>query len=419
MAFIADDLAAWLISLFADGAKKKLTKLVLGDEVERALRAAATTAIQATAAELFPQDSEHAAAVINEVFRRHVLAPVVVQCHTMLQTLHDGVGNQLAVLDDTTITGAGVSSADVLGVPAPEIADRLAANLIAEIRSRAGHGGPLVPLADQLNHDRTFLQGDATQVAVRQMRAEILAAITQIPIAQVAAPPPATVEPDIGLHVDQAFEGLELDQHGEAERRLYRLFMHLTRQQQRASIATIVDQATGTDNQTTQLLASNLLQAADRLDPTLIDTEHVELLASSDSFSLRGCAANLLWSWSQSNPGRVPVPLLGRLSQPSTEDWYVQSPARAGARMLLLSREAARQIFDRMAASQDRHDRDYAVGDLIEVAEVEPRAVPKDLARKLAGDEDQGVAARGAQLLQMLQALTDQDRIRYYHPFGI
>lgn len=95
------------------------------------------------------------------------------------------------------------------------------------------------------------------------------------------------------------------------------------------------------------------------------------------------------------------------------------SPARAAARQLLLSREAAREIFERMAASQDRHDRDYAVGDLLEVARVEPRAVPRDLAVKLARDEDKGVAERGVELLLMLQGLPYEERSGYYHQFGI
>lgn len=72
-----------------------------------------------------------------------------------------------------------------------------------------------------------------------------------------------------------------------------------------------------------------------------------------------------------------------------------------------------------MAASRDRHDRDYAVGDLQAVAEIEPRAVPRDLARKLARDEVQDVAARGVVLLRTLEGLTDRDRVRYYHRFGI
>jgi hypothetical protein len=92
---------------------------------------------------------------------------------------------------------------------------------------------------------------------------------------------------------------------------------------------------------------------------------------------------------------------------------------RARAKQLLLSREAARTIFDRMAASRDRADRDYAVADLRQVAAVEPRAVPRDLARKLANDEDETVAAEAIELLLALGSLTDRDRLNYYGGFPI
>jgi hypothetical protein len=49
MVFAADDRGAWLAGLLADAGRKKLTTLVLGSEQERALRQAATAAIQLTA----------------------------------------------------------------------------------------------------------------------------------------------------------------------------------------------------------------------------------------------------------------------------------------------------------------------------------------------------------------------------------
>jgi len=150
----------------------------------------------------------------------------------------------------------------------------------------------------------------------------------------------------------------------------------------------------------------------------LIKTEGVDALARSADFSLRSSAAVLMWQWAESAPGRVPIPLLGRLTQPSTEDWFVHAAARAGAKQLLLRRAAARVIFDRMAGSRDKGDRDYAVADLLEVAEIEPRAVPADLARKLANDEDESVAARGAELLRAIDGGNDERR-NYYRPFGM
>jgi hypothetical protein len=57
----ADDLGAWLVAAVADAGRRKLTDFLLGDELERALRQAATAAIQAVARDLFPGDTERAA----------------------------------------------------------------------------------------------------------------------------------------------------------------------------------------------------------------------------------------------------------------------------------------------------------------------------------------------------------------------
>lgn len=229
----------------------------------------------------------------------------------------------------------------------------------------------------------------------------------------------STPIPDVALHVEQLLTGLSLRQHEEAERRVNRLFLPLFRDQQRAAVEALILVATRTNDHTSQLLACSLVEAAGRLDPTVIKIEDVESLARSAEFSLRSSAAVLMWQWAESIPGRVPIPLLGRLTQPSAEDWYVHAAARAGAKQLLLRRAAARAIFDRMAASHDQADRDYAVADLLEVAAVEPRAVPADLARKLAHDSDGSVAARAAELLRAVGGVEEADRTKYYGGFGM
>ena len=71
MVFLADDLGAWLVGLLADAGRKKLTTLVLGTDQERALRQAATAAVQLTARELDPSGGDQAgqlAMVMSEVF---------------------------------------------------------------------------------------------------------------------------------------------------------------------------------------------------------------------------------------------------------------------------------------------------------------------------------------------------------------
>ena len=58
---------------------------------------------------------------------------------------------------------AGQSSAEVLGVPGTVLAEKLTGHLVREIMLRGSGGGPLTPLADQLNHDLTHLQGQRVE----------------------------------------------------------------------------------------------------------------------------------------------------------------------------------------------------------------------------------------------------------------
>ena len=81
----------------------------------------------------------------------------------MLEVLQAGIARQLAVLDDAGRTGAGQSSAEVLGVPGAVLAEKLTGHLVREIMLRGSGGGPLTPLADQLNHDLTHLQGQRVE----------------------------------------------------------------------------------------------------------------------------------------------------------------------------------------------------------------------------------------------------------------
>ena len=108
MVFVADDLAAWLIGVLADAGRKKLTSVVFGSEQERALRSAATAAVQRTAGQL--------AMVVSEVFKTPVAAVPLAGDATVLEALQAGIAVQLAVLDDASLTGTGESSAEVLGV---------------------------------------------------------------------------------------------------------------------------------------------------------------------------------------------------------------------------------------------------------------------------------------------------------------
>jgi WD40 repeat protein len=158
MVFVVGDLGAWLVFILAEAGRKKLTSLVLGGEQERALRSAATAAVQRTAAELRPANAEQLVMVVREVFRTPVPGAPLAGQATVLEALQAGIDGQLASLDDPDLTGTGKSSAEVLGVPARTLALELTSHLVQEIRIRGARGGPLAPLADQLNHDATHLQ---------------------------------------------------------------------------------------------------------------------------------------------------------------------------------------------------------------------------------------------------------------------
>ena len=161
MVFVANAFGGWLIGQLAGAGRKKLTKLVLGSEQERALRQAADAAIRTTAEEMSPSGGEQArqvAMVVNQVFGDPMPdAPLAGQM-MLLEGLQAGIAGQLAVLDDAGLTDTGQSSADVLGVPGAVLADRLTGHLVREIIVRGTGGGPLAPLADQFNHELTRLQ---------------------------------------------------------------------------------------------------------------------------------------------------------------------------------------------------------------------------------------------------------------------
>jgi hypothetical protein len=175
VSFVADDLAAWLVALLADSGRGKLTSWLAGDEQERALRQAATAAVESAAGDLCAGEKERGAEqamVISHVFGTVMPQTPLRDHQTLLEALQAGVAGQLAVLDDPGITGTGMSSAQVLGVATADVAARLAGHLVREIIVRGSRGGPLEPLAGQLNHDLTHIQGHRIErliVDVREM----------------------------------------------------------------------------------------------------------------------------------------------------------------------------------------------------------------------------------------------------------
>ena len=108
---------------------------------------------------------------------------------TLLEALQAGIADKLAVLDDPDITGTGQSSAELLGVPGGVLAETLAGHLVREIMVRGSRGGPLAPLADQLNHDVTHLQGQRLEGMLAQLADQVMA------LAQAGGGPEAPRKP--------------------------------------------------------------------------------------------------------------------------------------------------------------------------------------------------------------------------------
>jgi hypothetical protein len=94
-------------------------------------------------------------------------------------------------LESRELTGIGQSSAEVLEIPAGVLAPRLTGHLLDQIVARGARGGPLFPLAAQLNADLARLQGQQTQDVLRKLGADILDAIGRISQPPLAAVPVA------------------------------------------------------------------------------------------------------------------------------------------------------------------------------------------------------------------------------------
>jgi hypothetical protein len=174
MVFVVDDLLGWLVGLLADAGRKKLVTLVLGTDQERALHKAVGAAVEGTVAQLAPSagEADQLATLIGEAFRGRRGVALAGQ-GTLLEALQAGVAARLAVLDDPDATGMGRPS---LGVPAGALAQTLAGHLVHEITLRGAQGGPLTPLANQLNHDMTHLQGERLE----EMLAQVIDLVTAL-----------------------------------------------------------------------------------------------------------------------------------------------------------------------------------------------------------------------------------------------
>ena len=247
---------------------------------------------------------------------------------------------------------------------------------------------------------------------VRQLRAwGVLDAEPRRAPAPSAEPSPTVAE---------LIDGLGLGDHEKATRRAYELLRVVNRVAQAATVEQLRHFLRGITSEGTDEVhrASSVLEAINRLDSSLVPIEAIEELAGDEDVAKRMSAAMLLWDRAEVAPDEVPLGLLGRLALPSTEDWYVQAPAMAATKQLLLHRRAARIIFDQLATSDDPEDRFAVAAGLLDVAHVDMTAVPRDLAHRLATDENELVVAKAREVLTAIGD-SDADERDPRSPFGL
>ena len=226
-----------------------------------------------------------------------------------------------------------------------------------------------------------------------------------------AKPPPVTALPE--NYLDELFEGVGIGDQTITDARLRKLFGTISKQDQHRVARDIFERLlTLPDNGDAIYVVGGFLEACARIDAALIEPSWVEQLVDSSKLRRRMSAVLILWHMAVVDPGNVPLDYIAKLAKPSTEDWYVYSPAIAAAKQLALSRRAALEILLDLASSPEVTDRFTAMHALMELADVEPAIVwfcASDQVRQLAKDADEDVAGPAGELLTRL-ARSEQAR---------
>jgi hypothetical protein len=220
--------------------------------------------------------------------------------------------------------------------------------------------------------------------------------------------------------VDELLDGVGIGDHDKAEDRLRELFARTTKDDQQRVAHGIFDWVVHPPDRSKEVLVvTSFLEACSRLDPALVQSDWVEELVASQVVQHRMCAAMILWDLAETNPGVVPLDLISKLARPSSEDWYVYSPALGAAKQLALTRKSALQIIVDLGRSLNADDRDAAISAWRDLARVDPRIVPLKAVERLANDSDPSVSEAAQTLLDTLEAIPEEDRRWSYGKFGL
>lgn len=193
-------------------------------------------------------------------------------------------------------------------------------------------------------------------------------------------------------------DGIDLGEHDATAARLRRLFGTINKQDQHRVAHDLFERLLAVPNDGQDIhIVGGFLEACARIDAALIEPAWIEQLVESEAFQRRSSAAVILWNQAVVDLGSVPLDQVAKLAKPSTEDWYVYSPAMAAAKELALTRRAALEILLDLGSSPGATDRYEAVSALSGIAGVDPAIVwgaAKEKLSDLAHDADEGVAQR-------------------------
>ncbi len=272
-----------------------------------------------------------------------------------------------------------------------------------------------VTLPSNINPVWNALDPDEPAAAFGVIRRQLEAwgIIPTVPSAPLGTPLPT------GL-IDDLFDGVDLGDHDKAEGKIRLLFATSKKSDQRRVLQEIFEYAMSLGTESARIhIVTSFLEAANRIDPALVNPNWIEQLTMSEVTQHRISAAMMLWDRAETVPGSVPLDLVARLAKPATEDWYVFAPALAATKQLALSRKSALNVIVDLARSQEATDRDYAIAALVDLARVDPALIPVEPVERLARDSDPGVAERAATLLERVRTVTEAERNMRYGQFGL
>jgi hypothetical protein len=257
--------------------------------------------------------------------------------------------------------------------------------------------------------------GPCIDLIIRQLRTwGVLAGAPAIPHTQTPLIP-----------VDRLLAEVKLGEFDKATALAYQISLHGDRAGQLAAVAELLNRLRpSADDENLQEntgvhVISTVLDGFARIDHTLVSPQAIEELSLSPETTHRIAAVDLLWDLAEAAPGMVPLGLLGRLARPNDEDWYVEAPAMAVVKLLMLTRRHARVIFDRLAASTEAEDRYAVAAALLDLSRVQPAAVPPDLAHRLVNDNDELVKSKAQEVVDVISSLPKDAYDQRYQPFGI